>query len=87
LNGALDSFPETNGDLWNIRGKEVIAELTYDSSLAVCRYRTFTNAGRSYARQERVRALADGTPKLIFRELLGGKSFSEQCVEFFRCSR
>jgi len=29
-NGASDGFTETNGDLWSIRRKEVIPELTYD---------------------------------------------------------
>jgi hypothetical protein len=39
------------------------------SSLAVCRYRTFTNEGWSYAQSERIRSLAYGTPKLVFGEL------------------
>ena len=34
--------------------------------------------------KERIRLLANGTPKLIFRELLRRKPFSEQRVEFFR---
>jgi len=37
--------------------------------------------------KERIRLLANGTPKLIFRELLRRKPFSEQGVQFFHCSR
>src|SRR5260370_39653373 len=36
--------------------------------------------------KERIRSLAYGTPKLIFRELLRREPFSEQGVEFFGCS-